>query len=155
MDKVIDRVTVQGLIQNFNLGSVRWWPGSGIQRLFKLPNAWPHHGWWWWPHHGWWRRKSLISRCSKILHFRAYVAWKDLGRDRSYFMKKLSFNIYFRLSERSWCPMALCTMKISLNYLWLFLVIFGHEYLNDLRIGYFAGFLIVWCGSSCIDNLRC
>ena len=125
---VIDRVTVQGLIQNFNLGSVRWWPGSGIQRLFRLPNAWPHHGWWRWPHHGWWQRKSLISRRSKILHFRAYVAWKDLGRDRSYFMKNLSYNIYFRLLEfgrrdhgAQWLFAQWKFLWITSGFFWLFL----------------------------------
>ena len=37
----------------------------------------------------------------------------------------------------------------------LFLVICGHQYLIHFKIAFFAEIFIVWCGSNCVDNLRC
>ena len=64
----------QGLIQDLNLGRARWWPGSEIQTLSDLLNPCLHHCWW--------RRKSFISKRSKMRYFRVYFAWKDLERDK-------------------------------------------------------------------------
>ena len=52
--------------------------------LSELPN--PCH------QYVWWRRKPLIYRCSKTLHFRAYFAWKDLERGK--------ISVFFKL----WVP---------------------------------------------------
>ena len=45
MSDFID-LDIQGPMQDLNLGGEKQWPGLGIEGLFKLPNPWPHYGWW-------------------------------------------------------------------------------------------------------------
>ena len=71
-EKAIDHLD-SGAITGFEFGRcmvvTRFWE---TKILWKLPNHWPNHGWWW--------RKPIISSCSKGLHFRVYFTWTVLKR---------------------------------------------------------------------------
>ena len=45
------------------------------------------------PHHGWWQKESLISRCSKILNFRVYFAWKDFALEPFSLLRALDMEL--------------------------------------------------------------
>ena len=101
----------QGLIQDLNLGGARWWPGSEIQRLSELPSPWPHHGWWW--------REEFLDALKRFISqlILPEKTWK--GIKTVFFKKSKLLNIFQNFwicARRSRRQIALCAMKICLNY---------------------------------------